>query len=244
MLRHFLPHQMLQLVEERLFILKIPIYRRESHIGDLVEFAEILHQELSYIYSRYLPVRRIADLRFHPVDQFGKPRHAHRTLFARLQQTAQHLLAVELLATAILFDHHVRDFINSLVRSIPARAFHALAAAPDGIAFLAFTRIDYLIVQMIAKWTLHSDTSRPIRFRLRQSRPSFKATNRPSGTIATNVIAQRNTANAEASSKRTPNSSVSTRTETTCMPPPTPGIWTIDPNDSPDSRCGGWHAGG
>src|ERR1019366_4414223 len=156
MLRHFLPHQMLKFVEERLLVLKIPIYRRESYIGDLVQLPEVLHQVFSYIYSRYLPVRRVTHLRFHPVDQFGEPRHAHRTLFARLQQTAQHLLAVELLAPAILFDHHVRDFINSLVRSVPARAFHALAAAPDGIAFLAFTRIDYLIVQMIAKWTLHS----------------------------------------------------------------------------------------
>src|ERR1019366_2998324 len=118
---------MLQFVEERLFILKIPIYRRESHIGDFVEFAEILHQEFSYIYSRYLPVWGIADLRFHPVDQLGEPRHAQRTLVARLQQTAQHLLAVELLAPAILFDYHVWDFINSLVRSVAAGAFPALA---------------------------------------------------------------------------------------------------------------------
>src|ERR1039457_6687136 len=223
---------MLQLVEERLFVLKIPIHRRESYVGDLVEFAEILHQEFSYIYSRYLPVRRIADLRFHPIDQFGEPRHAHRTLFARLQQTAQHLLAVELLAPAILLDHHVWDFVNSLVRSVTAAKFHAFAAAADGIAFLALAGINHLIMQMIAKWTLHSDTPWPIRLRLRQSKPSFRAMNRPSGTIATNVIAQRNTANAEASSKRTPNSSVSTRTEPTCMPPPTPGIWTTDPNDT------------
>src|SRR5450759_1741002 len=153
-------------------------------------------------------------------------------LFARLQQPAEHLLAVELLAPAILLDHHVRDFINSLVRSVAAGAFQALAAAANGIAFLALTGIDYLIVQMIAEWTLHSDASRPIRFRLCQSKPSFRATNRPSGTIATNVINQRNTANAEASSKRMPNSSVSTKTETTCMPPPTPGIWTTDPNDT------------
>src|ERR1039457_5146732 len=146
---------MLQFVEERLFILKIPVYRRESYIGNLVELAEILHQEFSYIYSRYLPVRGIADLRFHPVDQFGEPRHAHRTLFARLQQTTQHLLAVEFLAPAILFDHHIRDFIDSLVRRVTAGTFHALAAAADGIAFLAFTGIDYLIVQMIAKWTFH-----------------------------------------------------------------------------------------
>src|ERR1017187_6349389 len=203
MLRHFLPHQVLQLVKERLLVLEVTVHRRESYIGDLVQFAEILHQKFSYIYSRYLPVRRVADLRFHPVDQFRQPRHAHRPLFAGLQQAAQHLLAVEL-----------------------------LAPAANGIAFLAFPGIYYLIVQMIAEWTLHSGTSRPIRFRLCQFKPSFRATTKPSGTIATNVIAHRNTANAEASSKRTPNSSVSTSTDTTCMPPPTPGICTTEPNDT------------
>src|ERR1035437_3608030 len=178
-LRHFAPHQVLQFIEERLLVLKIAIHRRESYIGDLVQVAEVLHQKFSYIYSRYLPVRGVADLRFHPVDQFGEPRHAHRTLFAGLQQSAEHLLAVELLAPAILLDHHIRDFINSLIRGVAAGAFQALAAAANGIAFLAFAGVDYLIMQMIAKWTLHSDTSRPIRFRLCQSKPSFKATNRP-----------------------------------------------------------------
>src|ERR1022692_4389979 len=215
---------MLQLVEERLFVLKIPIHRRESYVGDLVEFAEILHQEFSYIYSRYLPVRRVADLRFHPVDQFRQPRHAHRTLFAGLQQAAQHLLPVEFLTPPILLDHHVRHLIDSLIRGVAAGAFQTLAPAANGIAFFAFPGIYYLIVRMIAEWTLHSDTSRPIRFRRCQFKPSFRATTKPSGTIATNVIAHRNTANAEASSKRMPNSSVSTRTDTTCIPPPTPGI--------------------
>ena len=57
MLRHFLPHEVLQFVEERLLVLKIAVHRRESYIGDLVQVPEVLHQEFSYIYRRYLPVR-------------------------------------------------------------------------------------------------------------------------------------------------------------------------------------------
>src|SRR6185369_8849237 len=103
----------------------------------------------------------------------------------------EHLLTVELLAPAVFLDHHVRNLVDSLVRSVAAVAFQALAAAANRIAFFTLPGIDYLIVQMIAKWTLHSDVSRPIRFKLCQSKPSLRATNKPSGTIATNVIAQR-----------------------------------------------------
>ena len=39
-------------------------------------------------------------------------------------------------------------------------------------------------------------------------------------------------ANEVASSKRTPNNSVSTSTATTCMPPPIPGICTAAPNET------------
>jgi hypothetical protein len=36
-LRQFVPHQSLQLVEKCLFVLKIPVHRRKSHVGDLVQ---------------------------------------------------------------------------------------------------------------------------------------------------------------------------------------------------------------
>ena len=56
-LREFLPHQELQLVEKRLFVLKIAVHRRKSYIGDLVELAEALHQKFSYFCSRYFAIR-------------------------------------------------------------------------------------------------------------------------------------------------------------------------------------------
>ena len=58
----------------------------------------------------------------------------------------EHLLAVELLAPAVLLDHHVRNFVDSLVGGVAAGALQALAAAANGIAFLALPGIHYLIV--------------------------------------------------------------------------------------------------
>src|ERR1700686_1328091 len=83
-----LPHQGLQLVEEGLLILEVPVNRSESHIGYFVELAEALHQKFSYIYSRYLAVRGIAYLGLHLIHQFGELPHADRTLLAGLQEAA------------------------------------------------------------------------------------------------------------------------------------------------------------
>src|ERR1035437_4515545 len=84
-LRQFGPHQVLQFVEELLLVLQIPVHGRKPYIRDLVQIPQVVHQVFSYFYSRYLPVRGIAYLGLHPIDEFGELRHPHWPLFASLQ---------------------------------------------------------------------------------------------------------------------------------------------------------------
>src|SRR5262249_53402509 len=143
------------------------------------------------------------------------------------------LLTLKLLPATIFFDDHVRDFIDPFVCRIAPGTLQTFPPTANGIAFLALPAVHDFVMQMIAKRAFHCDeASCPMRLRLCQSSPSFNPRINPTGTIATNVRAQRNSANDVASSTRTPNNSVSTRTDTTCIPPPTPGIWTTDPKDT------------
>src|ERR1035438_5155317 len=59
--------------------------------------------------------------------------------------------------------------------------------------------------------------------------PSCSARATPGGTTTTNEINQSTSATLVDISRGTRNNSVSTSTETTCVPPPTPGIWTTAP---------------
>src|SRR5262249_26066287 len=101
------------------------------------------------------------------------------------------------------------------ISSEAAFAGQALAPAADRVALAGFAGIYHFIFQVIAKWTLHSADSAPMRRRLRQSSPSFTASAIPKGTTATNLRIEIKRPNAVAHSKRTPNNSVSTTMETT-----------------------------
>src|ERR1022692_779366 len=98
---------------------------------------ERVHEQFSYFNRRYLPVRRIGDLRLNLVHQFRQPPHAYRALLAGLQQPRQHLLAVELLPAAILLDDHIGHFVDALVGGEAPLATQAVPPPPDGITLPA-----------------------------------------------------------------------------------------------------------
>src|SRR5438874_11795752 len=74
-----------------------------------------------------------------------------RTLLAGFEQSLQNFLALETLAAAIFLDDHVWNFVDALICGEAAAAFEALAAAADGVAKAALTRIDHLVVDVRAE---------------------------------------------------------------------------------------------
>jgi hypothetical protein len=78
------------------------------------------------------------------------------TLLAGAEQAAEHLLAIEALAAAVLLDHHVGDLVDALVGGEAAIAALALAAAADGVGLLAFARVDDPVLPETAIGTFHA----------------------------------------------------------------------------------------
>ena len=81
--------------------------------------------------------------------------HRNRPLLAGSQQPGQDLLPLEFLAAAVLLHHHVGNFVDALVGGEALFALQTLAAAADGLAFLAFARIDYFVVFKATERALH-----------------------------------------------------------------------------------------
>ena len=102
--------------------------------------------------------------------------HGDGPLFAGLQQSGKNLLTIETLAPSVFLDHHVGDFIDALVTGESALASQAMPPPPNGLAFLAFPRIDHLVLKVAAKRTFHIVSDWGFRMVLRISRivrPSF-----------------------------------------------------------------------
>src|SRR5882672_9511116 len=93
------------------------------------------------------------------IDNGFKLGRRHRPLLASFQQTLQNFLTFESFAAAVLLDHHVRNFINPLVRGEAPSAFQALPPAPNGVAAAALSRINYFVVDMRTERALHSAIS-------------------------------------------------------------------------------------
>src|SRR5207244_10962266 len=76
-------------------------------------------------------------------------------VLARVKQPGPGFRSVASFAAPVLLDHHVGDFIDAFVTRKPPLACQALAPPANGIALLAFTRIDDFILQMAAERALH-----------------------------------------------------------------------------------------
>src|SRR5205085_11870990 len=71
-------------------------------------------------------------------------------------------LPVKALAPAVLFDHHVRDLVDPLVRGKALLALQALAPPANAFAFLRLARVHHFIVFVTAERALHIALGRGI----------------------------------------------------------------------------------
>src|SRR5208282_2570376 len=145
--------------EESLYILKVPIDGCEAHIRDLVQVAQALHNQFSYICSRYFTVSAVSELGFHCVHYFSELSHRDRPLLTGLEQPGKYLLAVELFPSAVLLYDHVRDLIAAFVGGKTALTAETLPAAADDFSFLALSGVNHAILLESAEGTGHKGTS-------------------------------------------------------------------------------------
>ncbi len=96
------------------------------------------------------------DLLLDEIHQALELDEAYGTLLARLEQTVQDLVPIELLPTSILLDHHVRDFIDSLIACETACTVQTLAPPADRVAVTTLAGVDDAIFQKSAVWAFHA----------------------------------------------------------------------------------------
>src|SRR3984957_20393483 len=248
------PEQALQLVHEFLHVLEVQVDRGEPDVSDFIELLQMIHEQAANFGSGAFAVRGFADecLRF--VDNCFKLADGHRAFFAGLQQSLEDFLALEFLAASVFLDHHVRNFVNTLVGGEPAIALQAFAAATNQVAGARLARVDHFVVQVRAERALHFEVScvsasssppcsasasssaspatssaRAIRFSSPTDQPSRSSSGRPTTQHPANVISQITTVATAAGSLSTPKISVNTRKLASCEPPPTPGSCAAEP---------------
>ncbi len=136
-------------------VFELEINGGESNVSDLIKLFQPLHDYLAEIAGRKFAVGRVLNILLYFVDDRFKLRGRDRTFFAGAHQAAQDLSAVKNFASAVFFDDHIRNFVDALVGRKAAPAFETLAAAANRIAVFRLARINDLVFQKSAKWTLH-----------------------------------------------------------------------------------------
>src|SRR5208283_5430501 len=76
-------------------------------------------------------------------------------LLAGVEQPAEHLLPLELLAPAVLLDDHVGNLVDALVGGKALVASIALAPPPDRVRLFALARIHHAVLREAAVGTSH-----------------------------------------------------------------------------------------
>src|SRR5260221_13401824 len=152
---------MLELRHKPRHVLKIHINTGEPHIRAFIELLQPMHNHLPDFRGGQFAFGRFVYHAFDFTHNRFQLRRSDRPFLASLQQSLQDLLPLKSLASAIFLDHHVRNLIDPLIRGESPLALQALPPPPYGVACAPFARINYLVIQMPAKRTLHAGFSPP-----------------------------------------------------------------------------------
>src|SRR5437762_4651284 len=128
------PEKILQLAEELVHVLELPIHRSEPDVRDLVELAEMIHHPGSDLVGRHFAHLGVVKKRFDLVDDRIELRRSDGPLLASFHESGAELLPIEILPAAVFLDDHVRDFLDRLIGRETAAAGLAFPAAADHFA--------------------------------------------------------------------------------------------------------------
>lgn len=141
---------------EFIHILEGLINAREAHIGDIIQKPKLFDHLLAHRSRRHFALGP----REHPlgnaIHDLLHLREAHRALLARGLNSFENFFATKWLTpTVFLFDQRI-DLEQRLKSREAPIALQTLAAAANGIALSTHSCVEDSILQMTAKWTLHS----------------------------------------------------------------------------------------
>src|SRR5207248_6090800 len=138
-----------------------PVDGSESDVGDLVESAQLVHDQLADLAGWDLDLAPGPQLGLDLVDDALHRTGRYVPLGGGLHQAAEQLLAVEVLPAAVLLDHIEGNRLDPLVGGEALGALEALAPAPDRLTGIRIARVDHLQVNVTTIWALHQGFSFP-----------------------------------------------------------------------------------
>jgi hypothetical protein len=137
-------------------VFEFEIDGRKADVGHLIKLFEAAHYYFPELRGLALALRRVLNVFFDRIDYRFKLDGGNGAFFAGAKQPGHDLVALEKLAAAVFFDDHVGNLVDSFVRRKSPAAFETLAPTANRIAVLRLARINNLIFQKSAKWTLHN----------------------------------------------------------------------------------------
>lgn len=151
----------LKRLDEFLNVLEGPVHRSETHVGDVVKFAQLAHE--------FLPDQRRIQFFFaageRPVrDSFDdrlELRQAHRALLAGGLQTLENLFFREGLAPSVFFHDERKTQRKGFDRRKARLALQAFAPATNDFAFFLFAGIKNPVFAVSAVGAFHDERLAP-----------------------------------------------------------------------------------
>lgn len=155
-------HDVLGFIDELPDIAELAIHGSESHIGNGIDPAKVLHNRLADGLAGNFPLVGARCLLFHGIHDFCDVFRGNRPFVAGLLHTRQDAVAIEWDARAIFFDHlKTNGLFNALIRGVTPIALFADAPSPDRLPIFDGTRVDdSIFVVDVTEWTAHGSSGK------------------------------------------------------------------------------------
>src|SRR5437764_131626 len=137
-----------------------------------MEFFQSPHDLLANLCSWTLALGGLLNVFLDGVHDPIQFRWWNRPLLTSTQQARHHFISIESLATPVFFDDHIRNLVDTLVRSKPSFAFQTFAAAANRVAFTRLARVDNFILDETTERTFH-DAFSPLKLGASRQCDSF-----------------------------------------------------------------------
>lgn len=136
-------------------VLKLPVDRGETDIGDPIETVKFLHHLLPDFRAYDLSLAFLLKIGLNPVDAFFNHIDADGPLFTGLLQAIEDFNPVEGFSPSVFFNDQGKRILRPLACGKTLLTFEAFPPSPDRLFVFAQTGVNHLAFGMIAEGAFH-----------------------------------------------------------------------------------------
>src|SRR5690606_18981545 len=147
--------QLLHFRDEAVHILELAVHGGKTHIGNIIDLPQLVHDQFANIGGSDLPVQPGPHLPFHLIHCLLDGLRGDGPFLAGTEYAVENLGAGEGLPPAILFYHEKGHFIDAFVCSKTPVTGGAFPAAPDGTSLFCLPRVQNLAIRVQSQRAAH-----------------------------------------------------------------------------------------